>query len=517
MFRKVLVANRGEIALRVMRTCRELGIGTVAIYSPTDQAALHRFYADVAVEVPAEDPLGSYLDIEAILRVARRTEAEAIHPGYGFLAENASFVRACEEAGVVFVGPNARAMEVAGDKLRSKEVLAEAGMPMSPGSERPLGSPDEAEEAVEAVGYPVILKVAGGGGGIGMEVVRSAAELGPALRRARSLARSAFGVDNVFLERYHPQARHIEFQILSDGKRAIHLGEREASIQRRYQKLMEEAPSPVVGDELREEMGAQSVKAAGAMGYENAGTIEYVYADGQFYFNEVNARLQVEHPVTEWVTGLDLVAEQLALAAGEPLSLEQEEVALRGWALECRVNAEDPYRGFLPSPGRVTRLSLPSGPGVRVDTALQPGSEISTAYDPLVAKVVAYGRNRDEAIRRMRRALGETILHGVATNTPLHEAILRDEAFLAGDLSARFLENRGIVEALEGARREVERERQTLVAALAAAAVASRGTIPRRMEAFPIRPRSPKAWTRAGREEQHRGRVNHDSAIRRGL
>ncbi len=516
MFRKVLVANRGEIALRVMRTCRELGVATVALYSRIDAASPHRFYADEAYEVPAEDPLRAYLDIEAIVAIARRAEAEAIHPGYGFLSENPSFVRACDEAGVVFVGPPAEAMEVAGDKLRSKAVLKEAGLPLSPGSDRPLASPDEAVEAAEAVGYPVILKVAGGGGGIGMVVVEKAKDLAPALEHAQSLARSAFDVSDIFLERYHRPARHIEFQILSDGKRTVHLGERECSIQRRYQKLIEEAPSPVVGDQVREEMGALSVRAAEALGYANAGTIEYLYSEGNFYFNEVNARLQVEHPVTEWLTGIDLVAEQLSLAAGEPLSLEPEDVALRGWALECRINAEDPYRGFLPSPGRVTHLGLPSGPGVRVDTALQVGTEVSAAYDPLVAKIITYGADRERVTQRMSRALGETVLQGIATNIPFHQAVLRDEAFRSGDLSIRFIEERGIIRSLEEARQREERGRRAIVAALAAAAVASKGTITLRMEAFPIRSRSPKAWTRTGREEQHRGR-NHDVTLRRGL
>ncbi|MDX1534685.1 MAG: hypothetical protein R3291_03600, partial [Thermoplasmata archaeon] len=360
------------------------------------------------------------------------------------------------------------------------------------------------------------LKVTGGGGGIGMEVVQRAEDLAPALERAQSLAQSAFDVSDIFLERYHAHARHIEFQILSDGSRTIHLGERECSIQRRYQKLLEEAPSPVVGEEVREEMGRLSVRAAEALGYKNAGTIEYVYADGTFYFNEVNARLQVEHPVTEWLTGLDLVAEQLAVASGEPLALEQDEVVLRGWALECRINAEDPYRGFLPSPGRLTHVGFPSGPGVRVDTALQVGTVVTSAYDPLVAKVIVYGSSRGQVRRRMDRALGETVLQGIATNVPFHRAVLQDEAFQAGDLSVRFIEERGIVESLEEDLQRRERDRRSLVAALAAAAVASEGTIPRRMEAFPIRSRSPKAWTRTGREEQHRGRT-HDVTLRRGV
>lgn len=515
MFRKVLVANRGEIALRVLRTCRELGITTVAIYSPVDREAPHRFYADEAHEVRGEDPLRSYLDIEGIVRVAREAGAEAVHPGYGFLAENADFVRRCEEEGLVFVGPDARAMEVSGDKLRAKAVLKAAGLPVSPGSDEPLGDEGQAQEAAEAVGYPVILKVSCGGGGIGMEVVPGPEGLPAALARARSLARSAFGVEEVFLEKYHPRARHIEVQILAHGRTAIHLGERECSIQRRYQKLIEEAPSPAVDEATREEIGALSVQAAKALGYRNAGTLEYVYAEGAFFFNEVNARLQVEHPVTEMVTGLDLVAEQLAIAAGEGLRLDQEDVALRGWAFECRINAEDPFRDFLPSPGRVGSVVLPAGPGVRVDTYLRPGTEVAEAYDPLVAKVIVWGRDRPEAVRRMVRALAELKVEGVDTNVALHEVVFRDEAFRRGSLSTTFLADRRVPEALQTLRHERGLRREALVAALAAAAVASEGSIPRRTETFPVRPREPGGWVRAGRERQHLRRFVRDRALYR--
>lgn len=515
MFGKILVANRGEIALRVMRTCRELSIPTVAIYSPADREAPHRFYADEAVEVRAEDPLQSYLNMESIVRAATETGAEAVHPGYGFLAENARFVRRCEEAGLVFVGPDAHAMEVAGDKLRSKEVLRDAGIPLSEGADAPLRTPEAAHTAAEKVGYPVILKLAGGGGGIGMEIVREPDELEAALNRARSLSRSAFGVEDVFLERYHPRARHIEVQVLADGDGVVHLGERECSIQRRYQKVIEEAPSPAVDEDTRAEIGELSVQAAEALGYRNAGTLEFVYSEGRFFFNEINARLQVEHPVTEMVTGVDMVAEQIAIAAGEGLSFDQADVALRGWAFECRINAEDPFRGFLPSPGRVAKLALPSGPGIRVDTALQPGVEISDAYDPLVAKLIAYGRDRDQAVRRMERALGELRVEGVETNLPLHEVVFRDEAFRRGDLSTTFLQDRKIPEALEAYRRDRGRRRETLVAALAAAAVASKGAIPRRTETFDVRPRPPSPWTRAGRERQYARRLGRDRPLHR--
>ncbi len=516
MFRKILVANRGEIALRVIRACHELGVAAVAVHSRADRDSLHRAYADEAYEIGEEDPAESYLDADKILGVARRAGAEALHPGYGFLAENADFVRRCEEEGLVFIGPDSKAMALAGDKLRSKAVLRDAGLPVSPGSDRPLRDADDAVGRAEEVGYPIILKVSGGGGGIGMEIVEGPKQMGGALGRARSLAHSAFGVEDIFLEKYHRGARHIEFQILSDGNQTVHLGERECSIQRRHQKLIEEAPSPVVTEAMREEVGALSVRAAEALGYVNAGTIEYVYADGTFYFNEVNARLQVEHGVTEMVAGLDIVHEQLAIAAGEGLSLGQDELALRGWALECRINAEDPLQGFLPSPGRVGEVRLPGGPGVRVDTALREGQSISAAYDPLVAKLLTHGRTRDQAIRRMQRALREMAVQGVHVNAPLHEAVLADDAFLQGDLSTSFLADRKIDERMVEMRREHVRGRRELVAALAAAAAASEGALRWRTEAFDTEREMPGAWSLAGREALQKLRLTYGHEIRRG-
>ncbi|MFQ5837750.1 MAG: acetyl/propionyl/methylcrotonyl-CoA carboxylase subunit alpha [Thermoplasmata archaeon] len=515
MFRKVLVANRGEIALRVMRACREMSISTVAVFSIADRKSLHRAYADEAFEIGGEDPSESYLNADRLLRVAKRSGAEAVHPGYGFLAENSEFVKRCEEEGLVFIGPDSRAMALAGDKLQSKRVLEDAGIEVSPGSNRAVKDADDAIGVAEKVGYPIILKISGGGGGIGMEIVEGPEQMEGALTRARSLALSAFGVSDVFLEKYHRGARHIEFQILSDGNRTIHLGERECSIQRRYQKLVEEAPSPAVTEEVREEMGRLSIKAAEALGYVNAGTIEYVYSGERFYFNEVNARLQVEHPVTEMVTGLDIVREQIAIAAEEGLSLDQEDLDIRGWALECRINAEDPFRGFLPSPGRVTDMSLPGGPGVRVDTALREGQLISAAYDPLVAKVITHGGDRTQATHRMRRALDEIMIKGIRVNVPLHQAIIRNQAFLRGDLSTSFLSDMKIDEALATMREKGEERQRELVVALAAAVAVSEGALPWRTETFVTQRRMPGAWSLAGREALQRLRLTYGHEVRR--
>lgn len=516
MFSKILIANRGEIALRVLRACMEMGISSVAVFSRADRGSLHRDLADEAYEIGGEDPSKSYLNADRILKVAKRSQAEAIHPGYGFLAENADFVKRCEEEGLVFIGPGSKAMAVAGDKLQSKAVLRDAGIPVSPGSGRPLRDTNDAIDVAEEVGYPIILKISGGGGGIGMEIVEGPDHMEGALSRARSLALSAFGVSDIFLEKYHLGARHIEFQILSDGNETIHMGERECSIQRRYQKLIEEAPSPAVSEEVREEIGNLSVRAAEALGYLNAGTIEYVYSDGQFYFNEVNARLQVEHGVTELVTGHDIVHEQISIAAGEALSFGQDDVVFQGWSLECRINAEDPLRGFLPSPGRVTETFFPGGPGVRVDTALRDGQVVSTAYDPLVAKIMTHGRNRQQAILRMRRALDEVSIKGIRVNVPLHQAIMRDKAFQRGTLSTSFLTDRNIVRELAKVRRREEGYNRELAAALAAALAASHGALRWRTEKFASSQEAPSAWSLAGREALHKRRLAYGHEVQRG-
>lgn len=516
MFRKILIANRGEIALRVLRACREMGIGTVAVFSKADRDSPHCQYADEAYEIGGEDPASSYLNAERILRVAKRSQAEALHPGYGFLAENAQFVKRCEESGLVFIGPDSRGMTLAGDKLRSKAVLKEAGIQVSPGTDRPLVDTRDAVASAEEVGYPIILKISGGGGGIGMEIVEGEEQMEGALGRARSLALSAFGVSDIFLERYHRGARHIEFQILADAHKTVHLGERECSIQRRYQKLVEEAPSPAVTPEVRDEVGRLSIKAARALGYLNAGTIEYVYSGDEFYFNEVNARLQVEHGITELITGLDIVREQINIAYGRELSLDQGDVEFKGWAIECRINAEDPLRGFLPSPGRVQELILPGGPGVRVDTALREGQAVSAAYDPLVAKLMTHGTDREQAISRMSRALGELSIKGIQVNKALHELVMEDAEFRKGNTTTTFLADRRTGEKLGRMAQGWERQQSELVAALAAAAAASNGALRWRTEAFPTVREMPGAWSLAGREALQKLRLTYGHEIQRG-
>ncbi|MCJ7490950.1 MAG: acetyl-CoA carboxylase biotin carboxylase subunit [Dehalococcoidia bacterium] len=441
MFKKLLVANRGEIALRVMRTCRELGIATVAVYSEADRTSLHVRYADEAYLLGPGTPGESYLNIERVIDAARRSQVEAIHPGYGFLADNPAFVDACEQAGIAFVGPSSRTMRLLGDKIAARRLAAEAGVPVVPGEEN-AASFEEALAAADRLGYPVLVKAVSGGGGKGIRLVGSRTEMEAALRVAGSEAASAFGDHNLYIEKFLDRVRHVEVQFLADAHgNVVALGERECSIQRRHQKLIEESPSPAIDASLREKLCAASVEVARAAGYRNAGTAEFLLdEDGRFYFLEINARLQVEHPVTELVTGIDLVAEQLRIAAGERLSFGQEDVELRGWAIECRIAAEDPFRDFLPSLGRVDYVSEPAGPGIRVDSALFAGSDIPYYYDPMIAKVLAWGHDRDEAVRRMRRALAEFVVVGIDTNVPLHLRILRDPRFLAGDIHTTFLE-----------------------------------------------------------------------------
>jgi pyruvate carboxylase subunit A len=439
MFRKVLVANRGEIALRVIRACRDLGVRSVAVHSSADATAAFVRLADEAVEIGPPAPSQSYLRIDRIVDAARRTGAEAIHPGYGFLSENQAFARACAEAGVVFVGPPPEAMAAMGEKVPARRRMEAAGVPVVPGSGA-LGDAAEALAAAAEVGYPVLVKASAGGGGIGMRVARDEAELRSGLEAARSTAERAFGDATVFLERYVEEPRHIEIQVLADGHGSIvHLGERECSIQRRHQKVVEESPSPAIDPAQRARMGEAAVTAARAVGYVNAGTVEFIYSRGEFFFLEMNTRLQVEHPVTEEVTGVDLVVEQLRVAAGEPLSLRQEDLAPRGWAIECRINAEDPLRDFAPSPGRVTVYREPSGPGVRVDSSLVVPAAVAPHYDPMIAKLIAWGPSREAAVARMRRALREYVIGGITTNIPFHLALLDEPDFAAGRLSTHFI------------------------------------------------------------------------------
>ena len=439
MFDTVLVANRGEIALRVIRACRDLGVRSVAVHSEADANAAFARLADEAVEIGPAAPSQSYLRIDRIIEAAQRTGAQAIHPGYGFLSENQTFARACAEAGIAFVGPPPEAMAAMGEKVPARERMEAAGVPVVPGS----GALQDAEEAVAAaarVGYPVLVKASAGGGGIGMRVARDEAELRTGLEAARSTAERAFGDATVFLERYVEEPRHIEIQVLADTHgNTLHLGERECSIQRRHQKVLEESPSPVIDVGQRARMGEAAVTAARAVGYVNAGTVEFIYSRGEFFFLEMNTRLQVEHPVTEEVQGVDLVVEQLRIAAGEPLSLRQDTLTPRGWSIECRINAEDPLRDFMPTPGRVTVYREPSGPGVRVDSSLAVASTVPPHYDPMIAKLIVWGPSRDSAVARMRRALREYVIGGVTTNIPFHLALLDEPDFLSGRLSTHFI------------------------------------------------------------------------------
>jgi len=441
-FSKVLIANRGEIAVRVIRACRELGIATVAVYSDADRESLHVMMADEAVRLGPPPPAESYLAIDGLVRAARATGADAVHPGYGFLAENARFAEACAAAGLVFVGPPPAAIRAMGDKVAARRVAREARVPVVPGTEEPVASDAEAARAAEQIGYPVMIKAAMGGGGKGMRLVRAPAELAAALRMARSEAGAAFGDVAVYLERYLEEPRHIEVQVLADGHGGIvHLGERECSIQRRHQKLVEESPSVLVTPELRRQMGAAACRLAAAVGYVNAGTVEFLAGgDGSFHFLEMNTRLQVEHPVTELVTGRDLVKEQLRLAAGDKLGYGQDDVVQHGWAIECRINAEDPFAGFVPAPGRITALRTPGGPWVRDDSGVYAGYTIPSFYDTLMAKLIVWGPDRDAAIARMSRALGEYHVAGVRTTIPLLQHILRDPDFVAGRLSTHFVD-----------------------------------------------------------------------------
>jgi len=441
MFKKILIANRGEIALRVISACRELGIRTVAIYSEADRDALHVRYADEDVCVGPYPAAASYLNISAIVSAAEITEADAIHPGYGFLSENAYFAEILHDCHITFIGPSPEAIRKMGDKALARRTVAAAGVPTVPGSPGPLDSVDEALAFARKAGYPVILKAAAGGGGKGMRVARDERELAGAYEMARVEAEKAFGSSEVYLERYLEAPRHVEFQIFGDSRGNVqHLGERECSIQRRHQKLIEEAPSPVLTAELRRRMGEAAIAAAKAVHYTNAGTIEFLLdSEGRFYFMEMNTRIQVEHPVTEEVTGVDMVKEQIAVAAGEPLSFADRELTPRGHAIEFRINAEDPVT-FAPSPGRLTAFHPPGGHGVRVDTAAYQGYLIPPHYDSLIAKLIVRARDRSEAIARARRALDLFVIEGIQTTIPMHRRILDEPDFLGGRLSTRFME-----------------------------------------------------------------------------
>lgn len=442
MFKKILIANRGEIALRIISACRELGIRTVAVYSEADSDSLHVRFADEDVCIGPPRSADSYLNIPSIISAAEITGSDAIHPGYGFLAESAYLAEVCEACHIKFIGPNPRAIRMMGDKSLARRTMKKAGVPVLPGSSGVLENVESATALADEIGFPVMLKASAGGGGRGMRIVENPSELATAFRTARQEAETAFSVSDLYLEKYLERPHHIEFQLLGDSQgNVIHLGERECSIQRRHQKLLEESPSPAITDRLRRKMGKIAVEGSQAVNYVSAGTMEFLLdEDENFYFMEMNTRIQVEHPVTEMVTGTDLVKEQILIAAGEAISFGQRDVSFNGASIECRINAEDPVT-FIPSPGKIHAFHLPGGPGVRVDTAAHADCQVLPHYDSLIAKLVAHGRDRDEAIHRMRRALDLTVVEGVKTTIPLHRKILRNSDFVAGRYNTRFLES----------------------------------------------------------------------------
>ncbi|MFC2122324.1 acetyl-CoA carboxylase biotin carboxylase subunit [Bacteroidota bacterium] len=442
MVTKILVANRSEIAIRIMRACREIGIPSVAVYSEADKDALFAKYADEAYFIGAAPASESYLNIKKIMEVARECGADAIHPGYGFLAENPNLAYACEKEGIKFIGPSSKVLELMGNKVAARHEMNKAGVPVVPGTDECVTDFMQARDRAMEIGYPLIVKPSGGGGGIGMIIVAGESELHEALESSKAIATTTFGLGEVYVEKYVSHPRHIEFQILADSHgNVIHLGERECSIQRRHQKLIEESPSPVLTPQVRAEMGAAAVQAARWVNYEGAGTIEFIFSEGKYYFMEANTRIQVEHPVTEMVTGIDIAKEQIRIACGLPLSVTQDEVRMDGWAIECRINAEDPLNNFAPSPGKLKGYRSPGGIGIRVDSGVYQRYSIPSIYDPMISKLIAWGRDRPEAITRMRRALYEYIISGVKTNIPFHKAVMENPRFMNGELSTHFIEN----------------------------------------------------------------------------
>jgi len=502
MFKKILIANRGEIACRVIRACREMGITTVAVYSDADKEALHVRMADEAYHIGPPPSADSYLRAERIVDAAKRSGAQAIHPGYGFLSENAEFVRRVTEAGITFIGPPPEAMEAMGGKISARRIAVEAGVPVVPGTNDPIASVEEAARIAGEIGYPVMLKASAGGSGKGMRLVADESELSSALDAARSEALSSFGDESVFMEKAVVRPRHIEIQVFSDKHgNHVHLGERECSIQRRHQKVIEEAPSPINSAELRERMGACAVMVAKAVGYVGAGTVEFLVSDvdRSFYFLEMNTRLQVEHPVTELVTGIDLVREQIRVAWGDPLSFNQADVRMNGHAIECRVYAEDPDQNFMPSPGRILRLRVPAGPGVRDDGGVYEGGEVSIYYDPMISKFAVHGKDRAEAIERMRRALTEYRVDGIKTTLPFFRDVMDDPVFVAGDLDTGFIS--GFRERRNGDDDPAHHRDLAIIAAALAEADNKTQT------GGPCPLKAPSRWVMAGRAAQLKSRV----------
>jgi acetyl-CoA carboxylase biotin carboxylase subunit len=517
MFKKILIANRGEIAVRIIRACHEMGIVAVAVYSDVDRASLHIRLADEAYPIGAAAAAESYLNFSKILEAARQSGADAIHPGYGFLSENARFAQACTDAGVKFIGPTAAAMETMGSKTRARQAMERAGVPFVPGTSHGLESVEQAQQVAARIGYPVMLKAAAGGGGKGMRLVHAPDQLKPSLEAARSEAQNSFGDDEVYLEKAILNPRHIEMQVLADEQgNTVYLGERECSLQRRHQKVLEEAPSPVVDAEMRQKMGEVAMRVAQTAHYTNAGTVEFlVDQQKNFYFLEMNTRLQVEHPVTELITGLDLVQLQIRIAAGEPLPFTQKDVQIRGHAIECRIYAEDPDNNYFPSPGRITRLLEPSGPGIRCDSGMYEAWTVPTDYDPLLAKLIGYGADRDQAIGRLTRALNEYFVGEIKTNIPLFRRILHDADFRAAKLDTGFLDR--LLSAKEDPQVEAspglgsdsisdERTNSAQVAAIAAAmfaalGLAANGAGESEVAGASLRTGSISNWKNTGREE----------------
>ena len=443
MLDKIVIANRGEIALRILRACRELGIKTVAVHSTADRDLKHVLLADESVCIGPPPSAESYLNMPAIISAAEVTDAVAIHPGYGFLAENADFAERVESSGFIFIGPRPETIRLMGDKVSAKHVMQKAGVPTVPGSEGALpDNPKQVLVTARHIGYPVIIKAAGGGGGRGMRVVHSEAALMAAITTTKAEAKAAFGNDTVYMEKFLERPRHVEFQVLADGMgNAVHLGERDCSMQRRHQKVIEEAPAPGITEKQRRTMGERVAKACADLGYRGAGTFEFLYQDGQFYFIEMNTRVQVEHPVTEMVTGIDIVKWQLMIAAGKPFTLKQKDIRMHGHAFECRINAEDP-RNFIPSPGLIKRWHAPGGPGIRVDAHAYTGYTVPPNYDSLIGKIIAYGDDRASALARMRTALLEIVVEGINSNVPLHQNLFNDSAFIAGGTNIHYLEKK---------------------------------------------------------------------------
>jgi len=458
MVNKILIANRGEIAIRVMRACREMGIPSVAVFSEADKEALFAKYADEAYCIGPPPATESYLNIQKVIEVARQSGADAVHPGYGFLAENPKFAQACEREGIKFIGPSSRVLELMGDKVTARREMIKAGVPVVPGTDECVAEFQQARSIASEIGYPVIIKPSGGGGGIGMTIVMNEGELLKALESSQAIAKTTFGLCDVYIEKYLFNPRHIEFQILGDSKGdVIHLGERECSIQRRHQKLIEESPSPAITPRLRKEMGEVAVNAAKWVGYEGAGTVEFLFSDGKFYFLEVNARVQVEHPVTEMVTGVDIVKEQIRIISGLPLSIKQKQVRMNGSAIECRINAEDPLNDFVPTPGKIKSYHSPGGTGIRVDSGVYTSYTIPPFYDPMISKLIVWGRDRNEAITRMQRALYEYIIVGIKNNIPFHKAVMENPRFVKGELGTHFIDSETTL--IEDMKRMMEREK----------------------------------------------------------